>query len=29
MIVEREEEIEAFVAREYWTIEAQLQACRR
>ena len=24
MIVEREEEIEAFVAREYWTIEAQL-----
>lgn len=25
MIVEREEEIEAFVAREYWTIEAQLR----
>ncbi|GLQ93395.1 DNA topoisomerase I [Dyella acidisoli] len=25
MIVEREEEIEAFVAREYWTIEAQLK----
>ena len=24
MIVEREEEIEAFVAREYWTIEAEL-----
>jgi DNA topoisomerase-1 len=24
MIVEREEEIEAFVAREYWTIEAQV-----
>lgn len=24
MIVEREEEIEAFVAREYWTIEADL-----
>jgi len=24
MIVEREEEIEAFVSREYWTIEAQL-----
>ena len=24
MIVEREEEIEAFVAREYWTIQAQL-----
>jgi DNA topoisomerase I len=24
MIVEREEEIEAFVAREYWTAEAQL-----
>ncbi|MEZ5545259.1 MAG: DNA topoisomerase I [Lysobacteraceae bacterium] len=24
MIVEREEEIEAFIAREYWTIEAQL-----
>ncbi|AIF46471.1 DNA topoisomerase I [Dyella japonica] len=24
MIVEREEEIEAFVAREYWTIEASL-----
>ncbi|HET7162611.1 MAG TPA: DNA topoisomerase I [Rhodanobacteraceae bacterium] len=24
MIVEREEEIEAFVAREYWTIEAKL-----
>ncbi|HEX7813971.1 DNA topoisomerase I [Dyella sp.] len=24
MIVEREEEIEAFVPREYWTIEAQL-----
>src|SRR5690606_12915091 len=23
MIVEREEEIEAFVAREYWTIEAE------
>ena len=25
MIVEREEEIEAFVAREYWTVEAQLK----
>ncbi|PXV57092.1 DNA topoisomerase I [Dyella jiangningensis] len=25
MIVEREEEIEAFVAREYWTIEASLR----
>jgi DNA topoisomerase-1 len=25
MIVEREEEIEAFTAREYWTIEAQLK----
>ena len=25
MIVEREEEIEAFVAREYWTVEAQLR----
>jgi DNA topoisomerase-1 len=25
MIVEREEEIEAFKAREYWTIEAQLK----
>ncbi len=25
MIVEREEEIEAFKAREYWTIEARLQ----
>jgi len=25
MIVEREEEIEAFVAREYWTIEAALR----
>jgi DNA topoisomerase-1 len=25
MIVEREEEIEAFVAREYWSIEAQLK----
>ncbi len=25
MIVEREEEIEAFVAREYWTIEAEAQ----
>ena len=25
MIVEREEEIEAFIAREYWKIEAQLQ----
>jgi DNA topoisomerase-1 len=25
MIAEREEEIEAFKAREYWTIEAQLQ----
>jgi DNA topoisomerase-1 len=25
MIVEREEEIEAFVAREYWTIEAELR----
>jgi len=25
MIVEREEEIEAFVPREYWTIEAQLK----
>ena len=25
MIVEREEEIEAFIAREYWTIEAQLK----
>ena len=25
MVVEREKEIEAFVAREYWTIEAQLQ----
>ena len=24
MIVEREEEIEAFISREYWTIEAQL-----
>ncbi|QQP95273.1 DNA topoisomerase I [Lysobacter enzymogenes] len=24
MIVEREEEIEAFVAREYWTVEAEL-----
>ncbi len=24
MIVEREEQIEAFVAREYWTVEAQL-----
>ncbi|MGH8190075.1 MAG: DNA topoisomerase I [Rhodanobacteraceae bacterium] len=24
MIVEREEEIEAFVAREYWTVEAKL-----
>jgi hypothetical protein len=24
MIVEREEEIEAFIAREYWTIEAEL-----
>jgi len=24
MIVEREEEIEAFIAREYWTFEAQL-----
>jgi DNA topoisomerase I len=24
MIAEREEEIEAFVAREYWTVEAQL-----
>ncbi|WP_119717027.1 DNA topoisomerase I [Cognatilysobacter tabacisoli] len=24
MIVEREEEIEAFIAREYWSIEAQL-----
>lgn len=24
MIVEREEEIEAFIAREYWTIEADL-----
>jgi DNA topoisomerase I len=24
MIAEREEEIEAFIAREYWTIEAQL-----
>ncbi len=24
MIVEREEEIEAFVSREYWTVEAQL-----
>ncbi|MBM7093184.1 DNA topoisomerase I, partial [Streptomyces sp. S12] len=23
MIVEREEEIEAFVAREYWTVEAE------
>ncbi len=29
MIVEREEEIEAFIAREYWTVEAQLQARRR
>ncbi|HEV2620820.1 MAG TPA: DNA topoisomerase I [Frateuria sp.] len=25
MIVEREEEIEAFVAREYWTVEARLK----
>ncbi|TAM21328.1 MAG: DNA topoisomerase I [Rhodanobacter sp.] len=25
MIVEREEEIEAFVAREYWSVEARLQ----
>jgi len=25
MIVEREEEIEAFVPREYWTVEAQLK----
>ncbi len=25
MIVEREEEIEAFVAREYWSVEAQLK----
>jgi len=25
MIVEREEEIEAFVAREYWTVQAQLK----
>ncbi|WP_022972837.1 DNA topoisomerase I, partial [Xanthomonas maliensis] len=25
MIVEREEEIEAFIAREYWSIEAQCQ----
>jgi DNA topoisomerase-1 len=25
MIVEREEEIEAFVAREYWTVEAKLR----
>ena len=25
MIVEREEEIEAFVAREYWTVEAEVQ----
>jgi DNA topoisomerase I len=25
MIVEREEEIEAFIAREYWSIEAQLK----
>ncbi|RUL76004.1 DNA topoisomerase I [Dyella choica] len=25
MIAEREEEIEAFVAREYWTVEAQLK----
>ncbi|MGA0587678.1 DNA topoisomerase I [Dyella sp. KRB-257] len=25
MIVEREEEIEAFVAREYWSVEAQLR----
>jgi DNA topoisomerase I len=25
MIVEREEEIEAFVAREYWTVEAKLK----
>ena len=25
MIVEREEEIEAFIAREYWTVEAELQ----
>lgn len=24
MIVEREEEIEAFISREYWTVEAQL-----
>ncbi|MGC1549461.1 MAG: DNA topoisomerase I [Rhodanobacter sp.] len=25
MIAEREEEIEAFIAREYWSVEAQLQ----
>ncbi len=25
MIVEREEEIEAFIAREYWSVEAQLK----
>ena len=28
MIVEREEEIEAFVAREYWTIEAEFLLLR-
>ena len=27
MIVEREEEIEKFVSREYWSIEADLEAC--
>jgi DNA topoisomerase-1 len=29
LIVEREEEIRAFVAKEYWTIEAELEAKRK
>ncbi|MCQ2435283.1 MAG: type I DNA topoisomerase [Clostridia bacterium] len=29
LIVEREKEIEAFVPREYWTIEAELRAARK
>jgi DNA topoisomerase-1 len=29
LIVEREEEIRAFIAKEYWTIEAELEAKRK